>query len=38
MDFYFLLKKAPSKNLSKTSRNHEKLLENYLTKKDKELN
>ena len=36
--FIFLLKKAPFKNLSKSSRNHEKLLENYLTKKDKELN
>lgn len=36
--FIFLLKKAPFKNLSKTSRNHENLLENYLTKKDKELN
>jgi len=31
--FIFLLKKAPFKNLSKTSRNHEKLLENYLIKK-----
>ncbi len=29
----FLLKKAPFKNLSETSRNHEKLLEAYLTKK-----
>ena len=34
----FLFKKAPFKNLSETSRNHEKLLENYLTKKVKELN
>ena len=32
--FIFLLKKAPFKNLSKTSRNHEKLLENYLTEKN----
>ena len=29
----FLLKKAPFKNLSKTSKNHEKILENYLTNK-----
>ena len=36
--FIFLLKKAPFKNLSKFSRNHEKLLENYLSKKDKEIN
>ena len=35
--FIFLLKKAPNKNLSKTSRNHEKLLENYLSNKDNEL-
>jgi len=34
----FLLKKAPYKNLSKTSRKHEKLLESYLNRKDKELN
>jgi len=31
--FILLLKKAPYKNLSKTSRNHEKLLESYLNKK-----
>jgi len=36
--FILLLKKAPYKNLSKTSRKHEKLLESYLNKKDKELN
>ena len=34
----FLLKKAPFKNLSKRSRNHEKLLEDYLIREDKALN